>query len=279
MSNNLPAIQKIDEAHSTFVSIYKAVHGCNQSDAENFYEVEKFQFSKTITETPALAQCSELSIAATFLEVIGNGLSFDSSAKHVYLVPRNVKAPDGTWQKRLTYSFAAQGLIQLCVQAGSIIGCTSPVIVYEGDVIQPETKGGILDIHHKPAIPRKSNKIIGGFCFVETTKGREGFWMDIDEVERLKGYSAKANKSQSNPDGKANELYTAGPDGQIDAGFFATKIVKAALKNYRKKKVSSDNYVDEDAIMDTPYQLPEGNTANINADKETGDLLNENETF
>ena len=65
--------------------------------------------------------------------------------------------------------------------------------------------------------------------------------MDVAEVDRLKGFSAKQNK------GNANELYTAN-EGQIDPGFFGTKIVKAALKHYSKKRTVNDNLYDDEVI-------------------------------
>ncbi|MFZ1790429.1 MAG: hypothetical protein WAT92_19060 [Saprospiraceae bacterium] len=66
--------------------------------------------------------------------------------------------------------------------------------------------------------------------------------MSVEEASRLIKFSEKANG------GKANALYTSGPDGQIDSGFFSTKIAKAALKNKRKKKTVNDNYFDEEII-------------------------------
>jgi len=243
MSKNALALIEKAETTEKFTAIYRAVHKCSNEDAKNFFEVEKFQFKTLIQSTPALMECNELSIGSTFLEVISNGLSFEKSANHVYLIPRNVKVGD-QWEKRMTYSYAAPGIIYLCKAAGSINDCTTPIIVFEGDDIEVKTVNGVLTVNHSRAIPQKSKKILGGYCFVNTGKTREAFWMGVEEVERLIGYSAKANK------GNANELYKSGPDGQIDTGFFATKIVKAALKNYRRKRTVSDNEVEDVDTVD-----------------------------
>lgn len=250
MSTKLLSIIERPETTEKFTAIYRAVHKCSNEDAANFFEVEKFQFKTLLQSTPALMECDELSIGSTFLEVISNGLSFEKSANHVYLIPRSVKVGD-QWVKRMTYSYAAPGIIYLCKAAGSIQDCTNPVIVYEGDDIEVRTVNGVLTINHSRAIPQKSKKILGGYCFINTGRTREAFWMGIDEIERLIGYSAKANK------GNPNELYKSGHDGQIDSGFFATKIVKAALKNYRRKKTVSDNEIDESVVNDEMLTIPE----------------------
>lgn len=244
-------ISRLDNAQDKFLAIFRAVHKASEEEAKNFFEVEKFAFRRALEESPALQECSDLSIASTFLEVISNGLSFDKTAKHVYLIPRSVKV--GTnWEKRMTYSYACDGLIYLCVASGSIQGCSTPVIVYQGDEIEVKTIDGRMTINHSPAIPRKSSKILGGFCYVTERGERVGFWMGIEEAERLIKFSEKANG------GKANALYTSGNDGQIDSGFFSTKIAKAALKNKRKKKTVNDNYFDDDLAVENSGMLNEG---------------------
>lgn len=242
------ALQKIKspESKEKFVSIYQAVHKVDNESAKNFFEVEAFNFKKRIEENDYLKDCTELSIAGVFLEVISNGLSFDKSANHVYLIPRSVKVGD-KWEKRLTYTEAADGLVYLTKSAGSIESA-SVSLVYDGDDISVITENNHKIINHKPAIPRASNKIIGGFAIITLNKNgdTDAFWMDVSEVARLMAYSKKSNKSRKNPEGKANALYTSGIDGQIDEGFFKTKVLKAALKDYPKKKTLRDAYFDDE---------------------------------
>lgn len=234
------------EIADRFVTIYRTIHKVSPDEAKNYMEVETFNFKRLIEETPALQKCTELSVAGTFLEVISNGLSFDKSSKHVYLIPRNVNV--GTrdapkWESRLTYSYAADGIIQLTTTAKSIKNCSVPVIVYEGDAIDVQTVDGKSVINHKQSIPRKSNKILGGYCVVTLPEGeKEQFWFDISEIARLANFSAKANK------GSANELYSAGEDGQVDVGFLRTKIVKMALKGKRRRQALADNEFNDEEV-------------------------------
>ena len=140
-----------------------------------------------------------------------------------------------------------------------------PIIVYEGDFIENEHVNGELNIRHKPAIPRVSNKMLGGYCIVQTKQGLKPFWMDIKEMDRLKGFSEKNNKVWDNNlktyvTGKANDLYFSGPDGQPDEGFFKTKITKAALKNYPKKKTLQDNQFDDEVLNISDPEIIDNST-------------------
>ena len=69
-------------------------------------------------------------------------------------------------------------------------------------------------------------------------------------VEMNDDASAKQNK------GKENELYNSNA-GQIDEGFLKTKIVKAALKNYRKKAVASIQEYDDEIKEEQNILIPE----------------------
>jgi recombinational DNA repair protein RecT len=226
------------QTEEKFVAIFKGLHNTSPEIAKSKFEVEKFNFLRTLDESN-LSDCTPISTIGCFLEVISNGLTFNKSSKQVYLIPRNVKKGDG-WEKRLGYQFTADALIFLAVGAGSIKHVAKPTIVYKGDEISVKTVNNQLTINHGAAIPRVSNDIIGGFTFVTHNDGSiEPFWFPIDEIERLKVYSAKANK------GTANALYSS-DNGQIDAGFFATKLIKSALKNVRKKDVSMIHVYDDE---------------------------------
>ena len=257
MAQQIAALQKIEapESKEKFISIYQAVHKVDYDSATNFFEVEAFNFRKAIEENTYLQDATELSVAGVFLEVISNGLSFDKSSNHVYLIPRNVKKGNG-WEKRLTYQYAADGLIHLTKSAGSIVNA-SVTVVYEGDDIKVITENNQKIINHAPAIPRQSSKIIGGFAII-TLNDRgdtDAFWMDVSEISRLAKFSEKANR------GKTNALYTSGTDGQIDEGFFKTKILKAALKTYSKKKTLASSEFDEEAEDITPEFISGGDDA------------------
>lgn len=237
MANSVALLEK-ETTKEKFINIYQAVHSVSKDDAANFLEVELFNFKSILRDKPKLKECNELSVAGVFLEVISNGLSFDSGSRHVYLIPRG---------RKLTYQYTAEALIFLTVSAGSIKDCSVPTIVYEGDEISVSTVNNMKVINHTPKIPRQSEKIIGGFCIKTLADGsKDAFWMDVSSIERLKKYSAKS--------GGVNALYSSGSDGQIDEGFFKTKIVKAALKNVRRKKTLTDNEYD-DTYEESPSML------------------------
>lgn len=263
MSNLLiPGInaERQNDAKERYILVYKGINNVDRQQAEAMFEMELFHFCRQLEETPALAECTELSKLGVFTEVIQNGLSFDKQAKHLYLMPKNEKVGEG-WQKRLRYSYAAEGLIYLAKAAGAVQDVEPATIVYEGDQIAVKTINGRRVIEHEPMIPRKSNKIVGGYTYVTTPFGRDAFWFDIAEVPRLMAASKKANKSQKNPEGKANDLYTS-DDGQIDAGFFATKVIKAALNKKPKKKTGNMHEDREEVWLNAgePVEaLPDGN--------------------
>lgn len=249
------------EAPSTldrFTKIFGAVQKVDTTQAQQMFEVERFQFMKELTEKN-LTDVSPISAMGCFLDIVSNGLSFASTAKHVYLLSRNVNA--GTkdqprWEKRLQYSTTPDGKIFQAQRAGSIEYVTKPVIVYEGDdfAISTDEQGRQI-IRHQVKFPRASQKIMAGYVYVVFKGGsREPYWMDIQDIERLKGYSAKQNK------GTANALYGAN-GGQIDPGFFGAKLINFALKNVRKSGVASTFEVGGDtgdaAVITGATQLPD----------------------
>jgi recombinational DNA repair protein RecT len=233
-------LQKIEtqDTQAKFIALYKTVNKVSDEDAKNYFEVEKFSFLKMVQDDANLSKCSELSQMACFMEVINNGLSFDKTAKHVYLTPRNVKIGENQWETRMYWQMQADGLIYLTMKAGSIKHCSKPIIVFKGDTI----KVGAESIIYEKMIPQSSNEIVGGFAIVTLLDGNKNyFWMDISEMARLAKYSAKANAKTG-----ANALYSSGENGQPDLGFMQTKIVLRALKNYSKKKISTQQLYDDE---------------------------------
>jgi recombinational DNA repair protein RecT len=230
------------DSQKKFIQLYKAVNKCSDEDAANFFEVEKFSFMRLLQESEALQKCSELSQASCFMEVINNGLSFDKTARHIYLMPKNVKVGDNQWETRMTWQWQAEGLIYITSQAGSIRNCSIPLIVFEGD----EIKVTESMITFQKTIPRRSNKILGGFCIItKSDNSKEYFWMDVSEMSRMAKYSAKQNSKNG-----ANALYTSGEDGQPDEGFMRTKIILRALAKFPKKKIITNNLFDEEEIIE-----------------------------
>lgn len=231
-----------EETVERFSKMFAAIHQATLQKGKEMFEVEKFNF---LSRTKDL-QFTPVSGMSVFLEVVSNGLSFSQTNSHVYLMTRNHNA--GTkaspkWEKRLVYEVSADGRIFQAVQAGAIQRVSKPIIIYDCDEISLEYRDGKEELVHKPSMDRtKDAKIKGGYCYVTHANGeRELIRMDLNDIERLSKYSAKQNK------GNANALYTSN-GGQIDVGFFQTKLIKYALKNIRKKAVYGESEVTEEGF-------------------------------
>ncbi len=251
------------ETVEKFGKIFSAIHKKEIEEAKQMFEVERFHFLKECSEK-GLTDVSEISAMGCFLDVISNGLSFASGAKHVYLMSRNVKTgkKDGNnkdiYEKRLVYSTSPDGKIYQAQRAGSIDYVTKPVIVYEGDEFAVGTNDqGEQIIRHQVKFPRTSQKIIAGYVYVVQKNGkREPYWMDMNDIERLKKYSSIQNSrwddvQKRRVPGDPNALYSAS-NGQIDQGFFGAKLINFALKNVRKTGTASQFEVDADPGDELP---------------------------
>lgn len=232
-----------------FAMVVSAAGKMPIEDARKVYEVEKLNFLKMLGENTALpANITPISAAGVFLEVVGNGLSFSSTAKHVFCLSRNVKNSAGQYEARLYFQPQPSGHIFLAEQAGSINRMEDPIVVYEGDKFECGTdQNNKKWISHTKSYPRKSSVIMLVYCVVIYPDGsREPFWLDIDDMKRLAGFSEKQNSKWVNGQrqrGKANALYTSGANGQPDEGFWKSKVINFALKNKRKKPLQFKQFL------------------------------------
>ena len=218
---------------SRFIELFNVIHGSEKGSA--IFEREKFHFSKLLAENPKIAACSTLSLYGCLLDTAIDGLSLDPSLKLTYLIPQPVNV--GTreqpkWESRCVRQIAPQGELILRQIAGQVKHADNVVIVYEGDTFEPSIDNrGNKNVIYKALIPNTSDKIIGGFIKLVRMDGSvDFFWMVERDINRLKGYSAKKNKTSG-----ANELYSS-QSGGIDQGFLAAKILKHAFKTYPKVK-------------------------------------------
>lgn len=237
MSTQLSRIES-NEVKTKFTRLLAASQNITDVElAESVFEKEKFFFLILLEEDSKLKSTTEISQIRTFLEVVTNGLSFEKIQRHIYLLSRGAKTGQrdsngkDIYENRLCYEETKDGILYLARQAGSVKDITDPVIVYEGDHCVIRTVNGILLIDHAMSIPRKSKTILGCYFFIIANDGRqEAIWYPVENVERLKTYSAKQNR------GVANELYSSS-NGQVDESFLMTKAIKNALKNYSKKPI------------------------------------------
>lgn len=249
---------KADETKEKFGKIFSAVHRCSPEQGRQMHDAESFSFLKEIGEKN-LSHVSPVSAMGVYLDVVRNGLSFSSASKHVYMMARNAKVGNA-WEPRLTWDTTQDAKIFQCQRSGSIDRVTRPVIAYDGDTFKEVLEKGVTHVIYERN-EAHGTKVIGGFVYVVyPDKTREAVILYPQDIERLKGYSSKQSK-----EGKPNALYTSAPGGQIDPGFFGSKIIKFALKNIRKSGTVENAYQVETDASDALYaeSVPASNDKQI----------------
>lgn len=235
-----------------FVTLYNNIHG--SENGELFFEQEKYNLLRIIQSSKDLPACTGFSIYGILLDVANMGLTLEINSRPLlYVLPNNVNV--GTkdkpvWEKRATIEISPYGELDLRIQAGQLLYADRPVVVFDGDEFQPRvTETGQKVVVYSAAIPRKSKNIIGAFIkLTRPDNSFDFFWMLPEDIERLKGYSAKKNK------GTANALYDK--DGQIDTGFLEAKVIKHAFKTFPKLRLGQFSKLqDEEQAID--YGLDE----------------------
>lgn len=219
-----------------FVSLYNNIHG--SQSGEMLYHKAKFDFLRIVSEKQDVRESTVLSLYGCFLDVAVCGLSLEQGSKpHVYIIAKNFNV--GTkeaakWEKRSNMVVSPYGELVQRMRAGQIGHTDNPVIVYEGDHFQPVTDKGGKYVEYRAAIPRKSSVIIGAFIIITRLDGsKDCQWLLKEDVDRLKGYSARQNKNSG-----ANALYTSN-GGQIDPGFLEAKMIKHAFDTYPKVRTGN----------------------------------------
>lgn len=246
--------KSLEEMRSTWQSVYANRTRCSEEAARAAFDREADYFEKQTEEKKELQNCTEVSLKNAFLDIAATGLSIQTGPKaEAFLEKRGAKKTEAngavTWTNVCSLKVTAYGELNMRIMAGQIVRASNPVIIYECDKFQPHTnERGDLVVDYKPAIPRVSTNIIG--CYVQLIlphDGRDYKWLLLDDIARLKGYSAKQNKSSG-----ANELYTAN-GGQIDPGFLEAKTLKHAMRAYTKMHLP-DSVKMDDEEEDTPEQ-------------------------
>lgn len=280
------AIANDDRVKAMFVKNFNAIHG--SSNGDQVYELEKYYFSRKVSASKALMECTKLSLYATFIEMAVQGLSFDDGKKLCYLVPQNVNV--GTkeqpiWEKRATLEISPYGELAIRQEMGQIKSADNPEVVYEKEFFEVVQSATGKQVNHKFSFPREG-KIIA--CYIRVIKSdgtNDYFILDAAGMDRLKSYSAKKNK------GFANDLY--GKDGNgPDLGFWIAKTIKHAFKSYPKVKLKGQftelataKIEDEDEPIDYGMKITEHievkpNTTSTetlmmtsNVDENTGEII------
>ena len=221
-----------------FKDLYRIVHGIKDARrAEAFYTAEKFHFLKMVNDNANLQQCTKLSLYGVFMDVAVNGLSFDPSMKHLYVVPYNVNVgtkDNPKWEKRASLQISGPGELLLRQLQGQVKYVDNPVVVYEGDEFRYGNVAGKTIIEHMACIPRKSENIIAAYIRITRYDDSSDFKvMLIEDINRLKKFS-------KDPKSKA---WTDGLHGMVEA-----KIIKHAFKNYPKLRVGEFSKLSSETV-------------------------------
>jgi recombinational DNA repair protein RecT len=223
-----------------FITLYNSIHRSNEG--EMVHARESHFFKKLISDTPALQQCTNLSLYTVFIDIAVNGLSLETGGKPLaYVTPRSVNVgtrESAKWEKRATLVPSPYGELFLRIRSRQIRYADNPVVCYEGDTFEPYLDAeGNKRINYRAVIPRKSTRIVGSFIKITKIDGTIDYeFLTEEDVARFKTASEKNNK-RGNTDGKANDLYTSN-NGQIDPGFLAGKTIKHAFRAYPKVRVA-----------------------------------------
>ena len=220
-----------------FITTLMKIHRMSQEEAETIFSKESLYYRKSFQTNDKLTQCTGISLYSAFLEIAVNNLSIQPGQKsEAYLESRSTKVKQtgaaDAWVQTASFVITAYGELNLRIRSGQIIRMNNPIILYEGDHFQPKSNDrGELTIEYMPCIPRKSQTIYGSYvCIVLPNNGLDFKWLLLDDIERLKGYSLRQNKTS------ANALYTS-EKGGIDPGFLSTKTIKHAMAAYTKLRI------------------------------------------
>lgn len=245
-----------------FVNKFMAMYRVPKEQAVAFYEREKDNFMKRITDSEELKACTPMSIFLAFMQVGGWQLSFEGGAQaDVYLIPgnRNIapRNQEPKWVKECVAQPTPWGEKKIRIQNGQIKDAGKPVIVYKGDKYREyNDETGKLKVEWEKGDRGSKPTIIGSFIRIEKPDGSHEFiTFDMSDVAKWQDASAKKNKDKG-----ANLMYTSN-NGQIDKLFFEGKTLKHAFKGYSKvvnsPKISPDFVPDGKAAAREGFDVSE----------------------
>lgn len=256
-SNYIKALHPVDVAKDKaigehFQTKFMAMYRVSKEQAASFYEREKDNFMKRISESEDLKSCTPMSIFMAFMQVGGWKLSLEGgSQSDVYLIPgnRNIGTKDNpNWIKEVVAQPSPYGEKKIRIETGQIKHAGTPVVVYSSDKYSEKTgENGRVKVEWTKGDRPANDKIVAGFILLEYPDGSTEFkTFDLDDVNTWKKASEKKNR------GNANPLYTSN-NGQIDKKFFEGKILKHAFKLFPRvvaAKPLPDNFlpIGEDAV-------------------------------
>lgn len=256
------AVAKDSRVQAKFTEVYGFAH--SKERAEEACATEAIAFAKAVQESEQLRKATPLSLFYAFIDLAVTGLSLNPKGGKptCYLLARNTKTPQGSYETRAYISVTGYGEIQMRINAGQIRGVDNPVIVYEDDEFTYSQHDGHKDISYTCHLPHKGQKI-AAFARIIRADGTTDYAVMLrEDWVRLEGYSAKSNGKYDRDarqfvPGRANELY--GADGDIDTGFLIAKLLKHAFSTYPKLRMGAFTSLETQETDELPadiYSLP-----------------------
>jgi len=215
-----------------FVAKFMAMFQVPKEKALQFFEREKDNFFRRVSESEDLKSCTPMSLFVALMQVGGWKLSLETgSQSDVYLIPgnRNIGTKENPqWIKEVVAQPTPYGEKKIRIENGQIKDASKPVIVYKGDTYEEFLdESGNLRVKWSKGDRGETPEIIGSFIRIEKRDGTHEFkTFDTGDIGRWKAASEKKNRGKG-----ANPLYSSN-NGQIDVGFLEGKTLKHAFKLY-----------------------------------------------
>ena len=235
-----------EAVRSRFIQIHDTLWGAGTG--EPAYEREAIHFNAILRDNEKLQKATKFSIFTSFIDLAVCGLSLEPGTRALcYLMGRNycIGTDPHTGKKvyegRLVLTVSGYGELVLRARSGQIRHADNPVLVYEEDSFSFSDIDGRKQVSYTCNLPHKSNHIVAAYLRITRSDGSIDYAVMLEEDwNRLKGYSAKANKKWDESRRAyvevPNELYVSN-SGDIDSGFLCAKVIKHAFKTYPKVRI------------------------------------------
>jgi recombination protein RecT len=199
-----------------------------------------------IKKNEKLLQAFKENPASMFASILAGaevGLIPSDMLGEFYLIPRNMKQPNGSYKLSVTPLIGYKGLVNILLRSGDVSKVHTE-IVYEGDEFTP-IYGLEPNIIHKPNfdVPRTADRIKYAYAVAKMKGGDYQFAvMTRAEIEGVRSMSKNANDLYFND--------KMGINRWMERKCVLIQLSKMLPKDYYSKKaISMDNMVDGGAYL------------------------------
>lgn len=277
--NKLNALDIVEHpiVRERFTQVYETLWG----NGEAAYQRESIYFNKALRDNDngKLQKATPFSIFTAFIDLAVCGLSLEPGTRALaYLMGRNVNVgsrEQPRWEGRCVLTVSAYGELVMRTRAGQIRHADNPVLVYDNDEFSFKDVDGRKSVSYTCNMPHTGHSIAA--CYLRITRADGSIDYSVmfpEDWVRLAGYSMKQNRSKSNPNCKANDLYGMDAKGvvHIDPGFLMAKCIKHAFKSYPKVRIGRGTELQSQQVDEQP-QLSDEDIYGV--DPDTGEVLDQ----